>query len=75
MVDVCAATCRVTHALHQGGNYKISDGGACLLADALKSSCGVTELGLVSDLLDALESHPCRNRMFVSAYHISGTEI
>ena len=46
MVDVCAATCRVTHAL-QGGN-NISDRGACLLADALKSSSCVTELVLVS---------------------------
>ena len=46
MVDVCAATCRVTHALQYWNN--VSDRGAFALAEAMKSSSCVTELVLVS---------------------------
>ena len=43
---MCAAACRVTHAL-QGGN-QISDGGASSLSEALKLNTCLRELRLVS---------------------------
>ena len=43
---MCAAACRVTHAL-QGGN-QISDGGASSLSEALKFNTCLTRLDLVS---------------------------
>ena len=46
MVHVCAATCRVTHALQRCNN--VSERGAFALAEAMKSSSCVTELVLVS---------------------------
>ncbi len=43
---MCAAACRVTHAL-QNSN-QISDGGASLLSEALKINTCLRELDLVS---------------------------
>ncbi len=43
---VCAAACRVTHALQ--GHNRISDGGASSLSDALKFNTCLGVLNLVS---------------------------
>jgi hypothetical protein len=48
MVDVCAATCRVIHALQGCYTNNVSERGAFALAEAMKSSSCVTELMLVS---------------------------
>ncbi len=44
MVDVCAATCRVIHALQGWYTQNLSDRGAYALAEAMKSSSCVLEL-------------------------------
>ncbi len=62
---MCAAACRVTHALQ--GHNRISDGGASSLSDALKFNTCLRQLYLVSAGCGRRGDVEVAMRMFVPA--------